>query len=79
MRSSASQPPLVNGYGLIGIHGSRYEAYDRVEGSARIAEANAHAGDDGVIDRKEAKALKEEKNHQLNMRHRGVMQYQAVR
>lgn len=58
---------------------SRYEAYDRVEGSAVLASKNAHADDDGKIDRSEAKALKEEKNHQLNMRHRGVMQYQAVR
>ncbi|EIN09925.1 hypothetical protein PUNSTDRAFT_143315 [Punctularia strigosozonata HHB-11173 SS5] len=57
----------------------RYEAYDRVEGSAVIAAKNAHANDDGVIDPKEAKALKQEKTHQLNMRHRGVMQYAPVR
>jgi len=57
----------------------RYEAYDRVDGQAQLAEKNAHAFDDGKIDKKEAKALEAEKKHQLGMRHRGVMQFQPVR
>lgn len=57
----------------------RYEAYDRVEGQQAIAERTAHAGDDGNISKKEQKEIDAEKTHQLNMRHRGVMQYKPVR
>ncbi|KAH8835959.1 hypothetical protein DL96DRAFT_1809735 [Flagelloscypha sp. PMI_526] len=57
----------------------RFEAYTRVEGQARTAEKNSHAMDDGVLDRKEKRALAAEKTRQLHMRHRGIMQYQAAR
>lgn len=57
----------------------RYEAFDRVEGQAILAEKNAHVYDDGVVDKQEKKALDGEKKHQLQMRHRGVMQFTPVR
>lgn len=57
----------------------RYEAYDRVEGQAQVAERNAHAADDGVIDRSERKQIEQEKKHQLHMRHRGIMQHKPAR
>ena len=59
---------------------SRYEAYDRVEGQAAIAERTAQLQNkDEDLTRKERKELDAEKRHQLDMRHRGVMQYQAAR
>jgi hypothetical protein len=55
------------------------EAYDRVEGEAQIAEKNAHAGDDGVVDSKEQKAIKEAQRRQLVARGRGPAQIKAYR
>ncbi|KAK7679648.1 hypothetical protein QCA50_017360 [Cerrena zonata] len=57
----------------------RYEAYDRVEGQEAIAERTARIGDNDELSSKEKKELQAEKTHQLNMRHRGVMQYKPVR
>ena len=58
---------------------SRYEAYDRVEGQAAIAERTAQLSNKDDLSRKDRKELDAEKKHQLQMRHRGVMQYQAAR
>lgn len=58
---------------------SRYEAYDRVEGQAAIAERTSTLQHKDQLSRKEQKEIKDEKTHQLQMRHRGVMQYQPVR
>jgi hypothetical protein len=58
---------------------SRYEAYDRVEGQAMLAERTAELKADGDISRSDQKAINAEKKHQLQMRHRGVMQFQAAR
>lgn len=58
---------------------SRYEAYDRVEGQAAIAERTAQLSNKDDLSRKERKEIDAEKQHQLQMRHRGVMQYQAAR
>jgi hypothetical protein len=58
---------------------SRYEAFDRVDGQAQLAEKNAQLGDDGEISKSDKKALDTEKKHQLQMRHRGVMQFTPVR
>ena len=60
---------------------SRYEAYDRVEGQAAIAEKTAqlNANGNGELSKKDQKEIDNEKAHQLNMRHRGVMQYKAAR
>ncbi|THG95827.1 hypothetical protein EW026_g5890 [Hermanssonia centrifuga] len=57
----------------------RYEAYDRVEGQAQIAERTQKLKQNGELSRKDKKEIDDEKQHQLQMRHRGVMQYQAVR
>lgn len=58
---------------------SRYEAYDRVEGQAEIAERTAQLQNKDDLSRADRKEINAEKTHQLNMRHRGVMQYQAAR
>ncbi|GJE96327.1 C2 domain-containing protein [Phanerochaete sordida] len=57
----------------------RYEAYDRVEGQAQIAERTAQIANKDDLSKGERKELDAEKQHQLAMRHRGVMQYQAAR
>ncbi|KAI0826298.1 hypothetical protein BC629DRAFT_1605012 [Irpex lacteus] len=57
----------------------RYEAYDRVEGQAAIAERTAELSNKDDLTRKERKEIDAEKQHQLAMRHRGVMQYQPAR
>ncbi|EKM56362.1 uncharacterized protein PHACADRAFT_172085 [Phanerochaete carnosa HHB-10118-sp] len=57
----------------------RYEAYDRVEGQAQIAERTAQIENKDDLSKGERKQLEDEKQHQLAMRHRGVMQYQAAR
>lgn len=49
-----------------------YEAYDRVEGMAAQAEENAHAGDDGEIDKGERRKMDEAHKRQLHARHRGA-------
>ena len=60
---------------------SRYEAYDRVEGQAAIAEKTARlkSENDEELSSSDKKEIEKEKTHQLNMRHRGVMQYKAAR
>ena len=58
---------------------SRYEAYDRVEGQAQIAERTAQIQNKDELSKADRKELDREKQHQLQMRHRGVMQYQAAR
>jgi hypothetical protein len=58
---------------------SRYEAYDRVEGQAQLAEKTAQLGADGEISKSDQKQIDAEKKHQLQMRHRGVMQFAPVR
>lgn len=60
-------------------HCSRYEAYDRVEGQAQIAERTAQIANKDDLSKSDRKELEREKTHQLQMRHRGVMQYQAAR
>ncbi|KAF8323426.1 hypothetical protein DL93DRAFT_2223342 [Clavulina sp. PMI_390] len=56
-----------------------FEAWEHIEGQAKQAEINSHAMDDGVIDKDEAKALKRAHTRELASRHRGAMQFQAVR
>ena len=56
-----------------------FEVYDHVEGQARVAEENAHADDDGVIDKKERKQIYKSHQNALESRHRGKMQFSAVR
>lgn len=60
---------------------SRYEAYDRTEGQAVIADKTAElkANGNGELSKTDQKEIDSEKQHQLNMRHRGVMQYKAAR
>jgi hypothetical protein len=43
------------------------------------AERNAHANDDGIIDRKEQKAINKAKSDALRARHRGIMGYKSAR
>lgn len=56
-----------------------FEVYNRLEGMPHRAEVNAHANDDGVIDRKEQKQIDKAKNEALHSRHRGVMGYGGAR
>lgn len=56
-----------------------YETYDHIQGEALIAERNAHAYDDGVVDKEEKKALQRAHTKQLHNRHRGVAQFQPYR
>ena len=58
---------------------SRYEAYDRVEGQARVAERTQQLQNKGDLSRKEQKEIDDAKARQLALRHRGVMQYKAAR
>ncbi|KAH8101901.1 hypothetical protein BXZ70DRAFT_932402 [Cristinia sonorae] len=60
----------------------RYEAYDRVEGQAAIAAKTADMKADtenGDLSKQQRKEIDSEKTHQLNMRHRGVMQFKPAR
>ena len=52
---------------------------DHIEGEAVIAERNAHAYDDGVVDKQEKKALQRAHTKQLHNRHRGIAQFQPYR
>lgn len=45
--------------------------YDHLEGQAKVAEENAHANDDGVIDKKEKKQIEKSHKKALESRHRG--------
>ncbi|KAG8908594.1 hypothetical protein FRB99_004882 [Tulasnella sp. 403] len=56
-----------------------FEAYDHIEGEALVAEKNAHAADDGVIDKEERKALKKAESRQLENRQRGIAGYKPYR
>jgi hypothetical protein len=59
---------------------SRFEAYDRVEGQAALAEKTAALGADGAPPSKaQQKEVDQERAHQLAMRHRGVMQFAPAR
>ncbi|PWN44353.1 hypothetical protein IE81DRAFT_336741 [Ceraceosorus guamensis] len=55
------------------------EVYERLVGMPETAEKNAHADDDGVIDRKEQKAIDRAKTDALHARHRGAYGYAPVR
>jgi len=52
---------------------------DHIEGEALIAERNAHAGDDGVIDRQERRDIKLAKQRQLENRQRGIAGFKPYR
>lgn len=56
-----------------------FEVFNRLEGMPQRAEQNAHADDDGVVDRKEQKSIDKAKREALHARHRGVMGYSAAR
>ncbi|KAG8861392.1 hypothetical protein FRB96_002841 [Tulasnella sp. 330] len=56
-----------------------FETYDHIEGEALVAEKNAHAGDDGVIDKQEAKDIKAAKTRQNVNRQRGVAGFKPYR
>jgi len=43
------------------------------------AEKNAHANDDGIIDKREQKAIDKAKREALHARHRGVMGHKSAR
>ena len=66
---------------ILALSYSRYEAYDRVEGQAAIAKKTAllKSENDEELSSSDKKEIEKEKTHQLNMRHRGVMQYKAAR
>ncbi|KAG8993711.1 hypothetical protein FRB94_010453 [Tulasnella sp. JGI-2019a] len=49
-----------------------FETYDHIEGEALMAEKNASAGDDGVIDKQEAKDIKAANKRQDVNRQRGI-------
>lgn len=55
------------------------QAYDRVEGEAEIARKNAHAADDGVIDKREQSQIDKAHKRQLENRGRGPAQIKAYR
>lgn len=56
-----------------------YDVYERQVLMPQRAEANAHANDDGVIDRKEQKQIDKAKTQALHSRQRGSHNYTAVR
>ncbi|KZT59170.1 hypothetical protein CALCODRAFT_516259 [Calocera cornea HHB12733] len=56
-----------------------FEAYDHIEGEGIIAERNAHAMDDGQIDRKEQKAIDQAHKRQLENRQRGIASFKPYR
>lgn len=56
-----------------------YETYDHIEGQAIVAEKLSHANDDGVIDKKEKRAIEAAHNKQLKSRHRGIAQFRPYR
>ncbi|KAG8839097.1 hypothetical protein FRB91_007197 [Serendipita sp. 411] len=56
-----------------------YETYDHIEGQAIISERNAHAGDDGVVDKKEKAAIEAAHKKQLLSRQRGIAQFRPYR
>lgn len=56
-----------------------FETYDHIEGEALTAEKNAHAMDDGVIDKQEAKQIKQADKRQQENRQRGVAGFKPYR
>ncbi|UZJ56460.1 hypothetical protein CBS101457_005780 [Exobasidium rhododendri] len=56
-----------------------FEVKQRLELQPKIAEQNAHANDDGVIDKDEQKQINRAKTQALHSRHRGVMGYSVAR
>lgn len=56
-----------------------FEVYERLVGLPQRAEENSHADDDGIISRKERRAINKTQTQQLHMRHRGAMGYTPVR
>ncbi|GAA5909086.1 uncharacterized protein JCM6883_002600 [Sporobolomyces salmoneus] len=56
-----------------------FEQYDIIEGQAEAAENNAHANDDGVVDKEEQKRIDRAHKKALEQRHRGKMQFAPVR
>lgn len=54
-----------------------FEVYDHLEGQAKVAEQNAHAADDGVIDKKEKKQMEKSHKKALESRHRGYVGLQS--
>lgn len=56
-----------------------YDVYNRQVAMPNRAESNAHANDDGVVDRKEQKQIDRAKTEALHSRHRGSHGYAPVR
>ncbi|KAJ1583998.1 hypothetical protein NDA11_002032 [Ustilago hordei] len=56
-----------------------FDVYNRLEGMPNRAVENAHANDDGVIDREEKKQMERSKKEALHSRHRGAMGYGGAR
>ncbi|KAG8954346.1 hypothetical protein FRC03_011485 [Tulasnella sp. 419] len=56
-----------------------FETYDHIEGEAQVAEKNAHAMDDGVVDKKERKAIEAAHERQLQNRQRGIAGFKPYR
>ncbi|GAA5997561.1 hypothetical protein JCM5350_005068 [Sporobolomyces pararoseus] len=56
-----------------------FEQYDVIEGQSETAKLNAHANDDGVIDKEEQKRIDRAHKKALEQRHRGKMQFAPVR
>jgi hypothetical protein len=56
-----------------------YDVYDRTVAMPERAEKNSHANDDGIVDRKEQKAMDAAKTKALHVRHRGSYGYAPVR
>ncbi|GJJ06394.1 hypothetical protein Clacol_000585 [Clathrus columnatus] len=52
---------------------------DHIEGEAILSEKNAHAGDDGLIDKNEKKAMKKAHKRQLANRQRGIHGFRPYR
>ncbi|KAL7420399.1 hypothetical protein Q5752_005369 [Cryptotrichosporon argae] len=55
------------------------EAYDHIEGEAKLAEKQAHYDDDGVIDKQEKRDIDRAHKRQLESRGRGLAQVKAYR
>lgn len=56
-----------------------FDSWNRIEGMPKLAEQNAHADDDGVIDKDEQRKIDRAKTQALHARHRGVMGYSSAR
>jgi len=56
-----------------------FETYDHIEGEALIAEKNAHAMDDGIIDKQEEKDIERAHKRQMYNRQRGLAGFRPYR